>query len=165
MLMHGTPSRMPLPPRANTPLMEPTQALQPCHRNAHLKLLETNRALGRIHTVLLRRRVRKHAREPAHRRDRRQRRLTADASTTSTTSTRSSTDRRSLGAVRAVGRDARVDVGLAQRLKIRQRAARELAVTDGALVFLGDLGRRGLRLELVRAEGVGFGEGGGGRAC
>lgn len=61
MLVHGTPARMPLPPRIDTRPVEPTKTLQPGHSNSGLKLLQADGALSRVDAVLLGRRVGEHA--------------------------------------------------------------------------------------------------------
>lgn len=129
MLMHGAPPRMPLPPGIDARPMETTQTLKPGHGHANLKLLEANRTLGRVDTVLLGRRVRKHAR-PAGRHGRQRVRAAALVR------------RRTWPAIPTVGRDAAVDVRLAEHLKVREGSGRQLAVADGALVLFGDLGPR-----------------------
>ena len=63
-----------------------------------------------------------------------------------------------------MGGDARVDVGFAEGLKVWERARGKLAVTDGTLVFFGDLGLRGRDRWEVAVGGGGrgrSGEGGG----
>lgn len=129
MLVHGAPPRMPLPPGIDARPMETTQTLEAGHGHASLELLEANRTLGRVDTVLLGRRVRKHAR-PAGRHGRQRVRAATFVR------------RRTWPAIPTVSRDAAVDVRLAQRLKVGECPGRQLAVADGALVLFGDLGSR-----------------------
>lgn len=122
MLMHRTPTRvLRKPPRDARPV-EPAQTLQPRHRHAHLELLQADGALGAVDAVLLRRRVGEHAGPP----------LAGAAAARFAACGR--------GAVGAVRGDADVDVGLALGLEVGEAAGRELAVADGAFVFLGELG-------------------------
>lgn len=130
MLMHGTPPRMPLPPRSNAPPMEPAQTFQSRHGHADLELLEADGTLGRVHAVLLRRHVREQAGPPRRRRrQRRGRRIT----------TAKASGRWWRASVSAVRGNANGDVGLAQSLEVREGPLRELPVADGTLVLLGDL--------------------------
>lgn len=64
MLMDGTPPGVVHEPRRYAPVVEPTQALQPRHRDADLELLEADGALRRVDAVLFRRDVGEHARAP-----------------------------------------------------------------------------------------------------
>ena len=131
MLVHRTPSRMPLPPRSYAPLMEPAQTLQPRHGHANLELLEADSTLGRVHAVLLRRHVREHTSPPRRWRRRRRGRPI--------TTTRASGACRGRASVSATGGDANGDVGLAQGLEVGEGPLGELPMADGAFVLLGDL--------------------------
>ena len=139
MLMHRTPARVPLPPRADAPAVKPTETLEPSHGHPNLKLLEADGALGRVDAVLFRRQVGKHARPPGrHGRER-----GAHATATPAITARATAAWVGVGgdpsAIRAVRRDAYVDVRFPQRLVIGQRPGRKLSVAYRALVFLGDL--------------------------
>lgn len=61
-LMYGAPARVLRKPPRDALSVESTQALQPRHRDANLELLQTYSALRTVHTVLLGREVREHAR-------------------------------------------------------------------------------------------------------
>lgn len=117
-LMNGAPSWVLRKPPRDALSVEPTEALQPRHRDAHLKLLQTDCALRTIHAVLLGCKVREHARSPG-------------------CHTRALTGGRS--AVSAVGRDAPIDMCFPQGLGVVHVLGRQLAVTDRTLVLFGKL--------------------------
>lgn len=146
MLMHRTLPRMPLKPRINTPPVKPAQALQPRHINPHLKLLQTDSTLRRVHAVLLRRLVRKHARASRQRAGRGRPRRGGHAAAP--------------GGRAAVRHDARGDVRLARGLEVREVAGGELVVADGAFVFFCYLPPDRLGLGDGREGAVGVGRDG-----
>lgn len=120
MAMDRAPPRiLSKPPRDAIP-MESTQALEPCHRNAHLELLETDRALRTIHAVLLRGNVRKHARPPR---------------------TRAFPRRRRASTISTVRGNARVNMCLPQLRRVCQALRWQLTMTDRAFVLLRQLRR------------------------
>lgn len=125
MLMHGATSWVVHEPRRDARAVEAAEALQAGHGHPDRKLLETDGALGVVHAVLFRRRVRVHA-APARygRRGRRHSRRWRRA------------------AVRAVRLDACRNVLLSQRFKIRERRGWQLSVAYWTLVFFGNLRRR-----------------------
>ena len=61
MLMHGASPGMPLPPRRDTAPVESAEALEPCHGNADLKLLQADGAFRRVYAVLFCRDIGEHA--------------------------------------------------------------------------------------------------------
>jgi len=135
MLMHGALPRMPLEPGIDTPPVEPTQALQPRHFDADLKLLQANGTLGRVDAVLLRGLIREHAR-PSLQRHRGRRPAVGGRDAAAAAGRRPAMRR---GAAAAVRQDTVRDVLLAPALEVGQRPGRELAVADGTLVLLRDL--------------------------
>lgn len=130
---------MALPPGADAHPMEAAEALEAGHGDADLELLEADGALGRVDAVLLGGRVREHA-GAAGGHGRQGRAAAACASCIPGAGAGRGGD---APIIRAVRRDADTNVRLAQGLKVGEGARRKLAVTHGALVFLGDLGRRG----------------------
>ena len=135
MLMHGASPRVPLPPRRDAAPVETAEALEPCHRNAHLKLFQADGAFRRVYAVLFCRDIGEHAsrtwRYPGQR-------STVWASFIFGTP---SAWRAAVGAVRG---DAHADVRLTERLKVGKISGRELTVAHWALILLGNL-RNGWR--------------------
>lgn len=125
--------------------MKPAQTLESRHPIADLEVLKADSALGRVDTVLLGRRIRKHAAQSRRSGNRSRRRLGRAGV---------GSRGRSVAAVRG---DAGRDVRLALGLEVGQEAGRQLAVADGTFVFFCDLAPDRLRLLLLLRTGHGTG--------